>query len=222
MHAMLKTTEFPEFIRGINMHYRTPLRLAAFFGLLALLPAQDHIEPPQSAQTCASCHGPNGQESITPSIPKLAGQHQNYLEEQLEHFAAGEQGPRDNPIMSALAADLTDAERKEVSAFYATQPRSFDTTPYRADLTAGERLYRGGDQTKSVMACSSCHQPLASGYAPAAVPALAGQYAEYLIEQLRLYRDGGRSHVMMTPLAQRLSDEQIEAVAYYLQGVQPR
>lgn len=184
----------------------------------------DIVEEPQQTplQSCASCHGLQGGESVDPTIPKLAGQHQNYLEQQLAHFALGEQGPRYNPIMAGFAADLSDAEQQELSAHYASQDPVYQSTPHQDFLLQGERLYRGGHREQKVMACSSCHQAVAQGYEPAKVPALAGQYSEYLAEQLRQYRDGRRYHAMMTPLAQRLTDEQIEAVSAYLQGVQPR
>lgn len=187
---------------------------------------EEQAEPSEpvapTLQSCAACHGPQGAQSVSPTIPKLAGQHQGYLEQQLRHFAQGEDGPRDNPIMTALAAELTPEQQQEFSAFYASQARSFDKAPERPDLKKGERLYKGGSAKKMIMACSACHQPTASGYGPAHVPALAGQYAEYLIAQLGQYRDGSRKHAMMGPLAARLSDEEIEAVSYYLQGVQPQ
>lgn len=182
---------------------------------------QEQVPPEPTLESCAACHGATGHESISPNIPKLAGQHKEYLVLQLEHFAAADNGPRNNPLMTSIAAELSPAHRQEFAAFYATQPHPVALSPNRTDLAQGERLYKGGDRQKMVMACSACHQPTARGYAPADVPSLSGQYAEYLIEQLHQYRDGGRMHSMMTPLAQRLSDEQIEAVAYYLQGVQP-
>lgn len=181
---------------------------------------QEQLPPPPTLESCAACHGANGQESVSPNIPKLAGQHKQYLILQLEHFAAADNGPRNNPLMTAIAAELSADNRQDFAAFYAAQPHPVASTPNRTDLEQGERLYKGGDFQKMVMACSACHQPTAKGYAPANVPSLSGQYAEYLIEQLHQYRDGNRFHSMMTPLAQRLTDQQIEAVAYYLQGVQ--
>jgi cytochrome c553 len=224
---MLKTIRF---YKNVELRVIGQLLFLSLSLIVSMLPASDDTQQAQESaqqapqiqtiESCAACHGSNGQGPIASNIPKLAGQHQNYLELQLEHFAQGASGPRDNPIMSALAAELTAEQRASFSAFYSAQKRSYMSTPQRADLVQGERLYKGGDEKKMIMACSACHQPTGSGYQPGRVPALAGQYAEYLIEQLQQYRSGGRYHSMMTPLAQRLSDEQIEAVAYYLQGVQ--
>lgn len=183
-------------------------------------PMQEQLAAEQMLKSCTSCHGATGHDSVSPNIPKLAGQNKGYLVLQLEYFAKADDGPRNNPLMSAIAADLSRAKRQEVTAFYAAQPHPEVSTPNRADLGQGERLYKGGALQKMVMACSACHQLTARGYASAHITALSGQYAEYLIEQLQQYRDGTRFNSMMTRLAQRLSDQQIEAVAYYFQGVQ--
>jgi cytochrome c553 len=46
-------------------------------------------------------------------------------------------------------------------------------------------------------------------------PNLAGQKKGYLVAQLQAYRAGTRKDLMMTPLAKKLSDKQIDDLAAY-------
>ena len=67
---------------------------------------------------CAACHGANGV-SVSDTIPNLAGQRAPYLETQLK---ALKDGTRKNPIMSAMAAQLSPTEIADVAAFFASLP----------------------------------------------------------------------------------------------------
>ena len=55
------------------------------------------------AEVCAACHGANGV-SVSDTIPNLAGQRRLYIESQLK---ALKDGSRKNPIMNAIAAQLS-------------------------------------------------------------------------------------------------------------------
>ena len=86
----------------------------------------------------------------------------------------------------------------------------------------GAEIARRGVPADGIPACISCHQPPGARYP--AYPALRGQTADYIAQQLRLFRDGTRggtpyAHIMET-VARRLSDPQIEAVAAYF-GTSP-
>lgn len=70
------------------------------------------------AETCQACHGPDGN-SPSPLFPRLAGQYADYLLKTLEDYRSGE---RDNAVMKALVAQMSDQEMEDVSAFYASQP----------------------------------------------------------------------------------------------------
>lgn len=77
---------------------------------------------PQNGQEisgqCAACHGSNGI-SIAPSIPNLAGQHYEYLLEQLKAF---KDGTRKNPLMKDFALPLSTQEMQDISAYFASIP----------------------------------------------------------------------------------------------------
>ncbi|WP_029407959.1 cytochrome c [Thiomicrorhabdus sp. Milos-T2] len=72
---------------------------------------------PAKVAMCVGCHGANGN-SVVPNFPKLAGQHASYLEKQLKDFR---DGFRKDATMAAFAKGLTDAEVKELAAYYAAQ-----------------------------------------------------------------------------------------------------
>ena len=77
---------------------------------------------------CAACHGANGI-SVADAIPNLAGQKPAYLEAQLK---ALKDGTRKNPLMSAIASQLSPDEIANVAAYFATQPGA--TATAKSDL----------------------------------------------------------------------------------------
>lgn len=66
---------------------------------------------------CASCHGAKGHGS--PQLPRLAGQHPRYVEEQLKQFNKRER-TNDNAIMHTVASKLTELEAHAVAEYVAT------------------------------------------------------------------------------------------------------
>ena len=67
---------------------------------------------------CAACHGANGV-SVSDTIPNLAGQKSAYLENQLKALKSG---VRKNPVMNAIASQLSADEMANVAAYFASQP----------------------------------------------------------------------------------------------------
>ena len=167
------------------------------------------------AATCAACHGVTGSSS-NPMWPSLGGQHERYLVQQLQAFQSG---LRSDPMMTPMAMGLSEQDMQDIAAYYAQQtPPTLTAEPDL--LEAGERLYRGGNAATGVPACLACHGAEGAGNAAAGWPRIGGQHAEYLAKQLTAYRNGERkTGVIMTDIAKRLSDEEILAVANYLQGL---
>jgi len=169
------------------------------------------------AATCAACHGMDGN-SVNPEWPNLAGQHETYILKQLNAFHGGQ---RQNPLMSPMAAILTAEDMADVAAYFSVQAiRGGETDPSKAKL--GQHVYRSGNVEGKVMACAGCHGPTGRGNAPAAFPSIQGQRATYVALQLRAYKAGTRTtdpNQMMRNMAAALSDEEIDAVASYVQGL---
>ena len=67
--------------------------------------------------SCASCHGPKG--LGTPQLPRLAGQHPRYIEDQLKQFNSRERN-NDNAVMHTVASKLSEIERHAVAEYIAT------------------------------------------------------------------------------------------------------
>ena len=65
---------------------------------------------------CASCHALHG-EGLAPEFPRLAGQHADYIEAQLRAFRSHSRLSNPNAMMRAVAAPLSDAEIRAVSAY---------------------------------------------------------------------------------------------------------
>ena len=67
--------------------------------------------------SCASCHGPKG--LGTPLLPRLAGQHPRYIEDQLKQFNKRER-TNDNAVMHTVASKLSELETHAVAEYIAT------------------------------------------------------------------------------------------------------
>jgi cytochrome c553 len=169
------------------------------------------------AAVCAACHGPDGI-SVNPEWPKLAGQHAGYIAKQIAAFKAG---ARTNPLMSGIAAGLSDQDAADLGAYFASLGRMRGTgDPDR--VRSGQRLYRGGNKAKGLSACIACHGPNGDGNAPGAIPALGGQHATYIAAQLKAYADGERTSdqaQIMRNIAALMSPDEMAAVAGYVQGL---
>lgn len=171
----------------------------------------------QKAATCAVCHGPDGN-SNNPTWPNLAGQHAEYIRKQLEDYRAGH---RKNDQMAPLAMALSDQDIADLAVYYASlKPRTGQTRP--ENLDTGGRLYRAGDAAKGLAACMACHGPTGAGNPAADYPRINAQHAEYTELQLKAFKAEERANdrnAIMRDIAGRMSNDSIEAVADYLQGL---
>jgi cytochrome c553 len=70
--------------------------------------------PFSGVAACAGCHGPSGHG--TEALPRLAGQHAQYIENQLRQFNKRER-TNDNAVMHTIASKLTELEMKAVAAY---------------------------------------------------------------------------------------------------------
>jgi cytochrome c553 len=174
------------------------------------------------SQVCAACHGPNGN-SVAPANPKLAGQFSEYLYKQLRNFKAqgGKKAERENPSMAGLVANLSDADMRNVAAYFSEQKLRPDVARDKNLAAVGQKLYRGGNAATGVVACAGCHGPSGAGI-PIEYPHIAGQYAEYVESQLKAFRSGARANDpngMMRGVTARMTDDEIKAVAQYVAGL---
>ena len=171
----------------------------------------------EKSAACAGCHGMDGNGSA-PIFPKLAGQHQAYLEKQLDEFKSKK---RVEPTMNAMTESLSQQDIEDIAAFYAVQKTSIETGERN---TLGEKIYRGGNTATGVPACSACHGPTGSGNPKAHFPLIHGQFAAYVEKILNDFKSGERGNDasgIMRSAAAKLSEAEISAVADYVSTLKP-
>jgi cytochrome c553 len=172
------------------------------------------------ATICAACHGADGNSAV-PNWPKLAGQHQQYLVRQITLIKSND---RPVPEMMGITPGLSDQDILDIAAYYSQQAVSGGVAD-ESKVVLGEQIFRAGNAESGVPACMACHGPAGEGNPPAGYPALAGQHALYAGKMLSRFRSGENwgeddgSSQIMNGAAARLTDEEIEAVASYLQGL---
>ena len=165
---------------------------------------------------CGGCHGFDGNSSI-PAYPKLAGQNEAYIVNQINAFKANTD--RQNAIMMGMAAGLSDEDAADIGAYFQAQSLK-DAAPFDADkAAAGRELYKGGDMQKGIPACQACHGPAGAGTAGIGYPQLGGQYTDYTLAQLKAFKAGTRKNddkMLMRSIVEKLSDDEMEAVSNYI------
>lgn len=173
------------------------------FCVTALAPlAAEAVDP----TVCVACHGPNGQ-STQPAWPSLAGQTARYIVLQLRDFQAGR---RADPLMSPIAKTLSATDIQTLAEHFSQQ------RPMSSGFAAQDAKIAQGRQIANDSLCTMCHQGGFTGQNE--VPVVAGQQYEYIVKQLKDFRDGRRTNDAGTMRAytKGLTDEQIDALAQYI------
>ena len=169
--------------------------------------------------TCTACHGQEGN-SVNPLWPNIAGQNAPYLAAQLEAF---QNGTRNDPVMTSQAMLLSDEDIRDLAVYFESLPAAAAAVADPGSIPRAEALYRGGNEETKAVACLACHGPTGRGNPAAKYPALNGQHAIYTAKQLRDYasnirKSDGKTRIMRE-IAARLSEEDIVAIASYVQGL---
>jgi cytochrome c553 len=189
------------------------------------------------AGTCAACHGLDGNPS-DPQYPRLAGQSERYVSQQLALFKSGERNSGMAAVMIPFASALSAQDMRDVGAYFSTQKAgagiaddSVIADGANKDLKfyqVGEQLFHGGDKSRGIPACMACHGPTGAGNPGPAYPHVGGQQSAYVVRRLQEYRAGTTTerdqHLfnIMATVAKSLSDEEINSLGSYLQGLHER
>jgi cytochrome c553 len=170
---------------------------------------------------CSRCHGLDGAGHAGGAFPRLDIQPANYLLAQLQAYDAG---TRHSGMMQPVAAELDETDRRRLADYYAAQRTAMTPLPNAGGnpiFALGRKLATVGVPEQSIPPCLSCHALDGASRNPL-YPALAGQYASYTAQQLHLFRSGQRKGTaaaeIMSVIAMRLTDEQIEAASIYFAG----
>ncbi|MGI9345225.1 MAG: c-type cytochrome [Gammaproteobacteria bacterium] len=177
----------------------------------------DPIRGGEISSTCTQCHGPDGN-SLAGAFPSIAGQGERYLYEQMKAIRNGE---RPAPLMVGQLDNMTDQDLKDMAAWYSGNEAQVGQAD-SSNLDLGRSLYTHGDPSRNIPACTACHGVRGQGIESAGFPALSGQYAQYTSKTLKDYQSGHRGsgvNGVMNDLADRLTPEEIAALANFIQGL---
>lgn len=204
---------------------------AGLFGvLLAVTSACSNVErsrdvgnPAVSAevtakQVCSTCHGMSGN-AASPNFPRLAGQRAAYLEEQLKNFRDKHRTDKEGQqYMWGLSSKMNDEQIKGLAEYFSKQVPEPNATAPTPSLVEGRSIFESGIPDKGIPACSSCHGQNGEGIAT--FPRLAGQHQNYVIKQLKVFKEtDGRPGTAMDPIVGKLEPGEISAVAAYVQSL---
>jgi cytochrome c553 len=185
----------------------------------------------QKAAACGGCHGADG--NSAPEIyaalkaPKLAAQVPEYIVKSLYDFRSGR---RSNETMSPQAQAVADVDIADIAAWFASQKVAPNSGPNKELMAQGEKIFmKGKGRPDVVAACVGCHglkgignrdwAKLMSNVPAVLAPAIGGQHAGYVSDQLKAYKSGKRSTdpaKVMRDIAGRLDEKDIAAVSEYI------
>lgn len=158
--------------------------------------------------TCLGCHGIESYKNAYPtySVPKLRGQHPEYIVAALKAYKSGE---RPHATMNAHATTLSDQDMQDVAAYLGGEP---------VKATAGAQP--AGEPPAAVATCQACHGREGVGIM-GIYPTLTGQHADYLEQSLNDYRSGARKNGIMAPFASQLKPEDVKVIARFYSKQKP-
>lgn len=93
--------------------------LASLLTTPAVMAAGDADAGKAKSAICASCHGADGM-ALMPAYPNLAGQNEEYLVSALKSYRSKERQGGNAALMHAMAANLSDEDIDNLSAYYAS------------------------------------------------------------------------------------------------------
>lgn len=203
-----------------NMRLMVAAVVMSGFAVGAHAQIGDPVAGEGKAGLCGGCHGFDGN-SEDATYPRLAGQYAGYIVKQVKDFQKGHRA--NNDTMAGMAAMVgSDQDAKDIGAFFAQQNMKGSLTkPNKELLAQGEKLFREGNAKSGVYGCINCHGEKGMGKSKnvSTFPVIGGQHRDYLVKQLKEFRDGARANDpagMMSAVAKKLTDKEIEAVAEYL------
>lgn len=165
---------------------------------------------------CAACHGEDGNSAI-PMFPKIAGLQESYIVKQLRDFQTGR---RKSDIMAPIVASLKVEDFAPLAGYYSAQKLKAGPDGDKKTSGFGKVVYFEGNEETGVPACVGCHQTKGNGHL--IYPRIGGQHVQYVSQQLKNFASGERSNDVsrfMRVVSKRMTEEEIDAVAAYLVGL---
>lgn len=160
------------------------------------------------AYTCLGCHGIANYKNVYPtySVPKLVGQHPEYIVAALKAYKSQE---RSHGTMHAQAVSLSDQDMEDIAVYFAGTV-----------LKAGAPV-QGTPPAKVTELCVACHGKDGIGIT-AEYPSVGGQHADYLERTLEEYKRGDRKNAVMPTFVATLSSDDFKLIAEYYAQQSPK
>lgn len=163
-------------------------------------------------KTCNTCHGDDATKTQLPNYPKLAGQNAEYLLAQMKDFATDKRTNNMSAVMKATLAaqQVTEEEDKKIAEWLSK------LDPPKVELAEGK-----GRELYTAKLCATCHGPDGNTPIMPLYPKIAGQNAQYLIDQMKAIKDGSRSNgqsAAMKAIMANVSEDEIKVLAEWLSG----
>ena len=192
--------------------------LAVLLTACGLGPPAGEARGPAVFETCATCHGPEGQGMREYGAPAIAGLPEWYLRAQLDKFQSGARGAHPDDVqglrMRGMARSLNhDGDVDAIVAYVAALPPAMPADG-TGDAETGRALYAP---------CAQCHGARAAGDEARGAPPLVHLDAWYVETQIHNFQGGVRGTSpldetgrTMQPMALGLADDQSihDVVAY--------
>ena len=197
--------EYPCTERTKEMN-KAALILGLAFAAVLAAPAATAAGDPEAgrvkAETCFGCHGiPNYTNTYpTYNVPKIGGQHAERIIAALQAYQSG---ARQHPTMSAQASSMSRQDIEDIAAYLATVEGGESEPHMGGDVEAGKA---------KAQTCAGCHGE--DGQSPNPMyPVLASQYADYIVQALKNYKNQQRKDPIMGSLAAPLTEQDMKDLA---------
>jgi len=169
--------------------------------------AGDAARGKELAYTCLGCHGIEDYKNVYPtySVPKLLGQHPEYIVAALKEYKSGE---RSHGTMHVQASSLSDQDMQDVAAYFSSLPLPATSAPV------------GTAPARVAQLCVSCHGANGVGIT-GDYPTLAGQHDDYIARALVEYQKGDRKNPIMPNFVNGITGAEIQEIADYYSHQMP-
>ncbi len=108
-------------VQSMRLSYSDITAIAAYFGQMKSEKGDPNAMIPENLKTqvltCAACHSNDGN-SLVPTFPRIAGQHESYIYQSLTDYKSGK---RNNPIMLGIVSTLSDNDMKVLAKYFASR-----------------------------------------------------------------------------------------------------
>jgi cytochrome c553 len=160
---------------------------------------------------CKACHGLDGK-GAAPGIPNLAAQRDRYLLASLKEY---KEGKRVHAAQMDMAANMSEADMRNVVAYYAGLPAIASATGNDLKVSSP---YEDGKALAA--ACTKCHGDDGNSRTPG-TPSLAGQQPHYLVAAIQEYHQGERKTAPMKSMLTGSDKLQLEKLGLYFASQTP-